>query len=76
MPTYTPSLGIRQRSVGELFPPRFSNTWGYQINEELGVIDAAVGAVCTPAQIAEIKAELARYRENKARCGVSEGMIL
>lgn len=76
MSTYSPTLNIRLRATGELFPERFTNSWGTQINDELRVIDAVISQVCTPEQIEQIRAELEKYKAAKARCGVPEGMIL
>lgn len=48
-------LNLRLRAPGSPWPAHLTNNWGPQLNAELERIDAAIGAVCTPQQIADIR---------------------
>lgn len=63
----TAVLGLRLRGVGSILPPKYLNTWVGALNLELVCIDAAIGEVCTPEQVEQIKAKLSQ---------TSEGIIL
>ena len=56
--TFTDALVLRLREPYSLIPDALVNTWGHKINEELTLIDEAVGKVCTAEQLAKIREHL------------------
>ena len=54
-PKLTANLGLRINIIGEPFREDLTNTWGHVMNDELELIDAAIGQVCSHEQIKQIR---------------------